>query len=230
MSFTNVFGGSTIFPSDVSYLALALSADVNLSWPLETTSGVDIAARIIDVTPTASGWSVYLPDATKTGAGQTILFNNVSASYTVYVKDYAGNTLATLGASSQWQFYLSGVSTAAGTWRVFQYGAAGSGAVQPSVYAGYGLTVTGSSLSTASPVTTFTTTGTTLTAANRAGVFSNRLSVACWVCGSWCYFGCTRRIFVEYAAYFLGEVNLVNFFFNNVFELVIYFVHIFVWI
>jgi len=171
MSFTNVFGGSTIFPSDVSYLALALSADVNLFWPLETTSGVDIAARIIDVTPTASGWSVYLPDATKTGAGQTILFNNVSASYTVYVKDYAGNTLATLGASSQWQFYLSGVSTAAGTWRVFQYGAAGSGAVQPSVYAGYGLTVTGSSLSTASPVTTFSTTGTTLSAANRAGVF-----------------------------------------------------------
>ena len=171
MSFTNVFGGSTIFPSDVSYLALALSADVNLSWPLETTSGVDLAARIIDVTPTASGWSVYLPDATKTGAGQTILFNNVSASYTVYVKDYAGNTLATLGASSQWQFYLSGVSTAAGTWRVFQYGAAGSGAVQPSTYAGYGLTVTGSTLSTASPVTTFSTTGTTLSAANRAGVF-----------------------------------------------------------
>lgn len=171
MSFTNVFGGSTIFPSDVSYLALALSADVNLSWPLETTSGADLAARIIDVTPTASGWSVYLPDATRTGAGQTILFNNVSASYTVYVKDYAGNTLATLGTSSQWQFYLSGVATAAGTWRVFQYGAAGSGAVQPSAYAGYGLTVTGSTLSTASPVTTFSTTGTTLSAANRAGVF-----------------------------------------------------------
>jgi hypothetical protein len=171
MSFTNVFGGSTIFPSDVSYLALAVSADVNLSWPLETTSGVDIAARIIDVTPTASGFSIYLPDATLTAAGQTILFNNVSATYTVYVKDYAGNTLATLGTSSQWQFYLSGVSTAAGTWRVFQYGAAGSGSVQPSVYAGYGLTVTGSTLSTASPVTTFSTTGTTLSAANRAGVF-----------------------------------------------------------
>ena len=171
MSFTNVFGGSTIFPSDVSYLALAVNADVNLSWPLETTSGVDIAARIIDVTPNASGRSVYLPDATKTGAGQTILFNNVSATYTVYIKDYAGNTLATLGTSSQWQFYLSGVSTTAGTWRVFQYGAAGSGAVQPSAYAGYGLTVTGSTLSTASPVTTFSTTGTTLSAANRAGVF-----------------------------------------------------------
>ena len=171
MSFTNVFGGSTIFPSDVSYLALAVNADVNLSWPLETSSGVDIAARIIDVTPNASGRSVYLPDATKTGAGQTILFNNVSATYTVYIKDYAGNTLATLGTSSQWQFYLSGVSTTAGTWRVFQYGAAGSGAVQPSAYAGYGLTVTGSTLSTASPVTTFSTTGTTLSAANRAGVF-----------------------------------------------------------
>jgi hypothetical protein len=128
VSFTNVFGGSTIFPSDVSYLALAVNADVNLSWPLETTSGVDIAARIIDVTPNASGRSVYLPDATKTGAGQTILFNNVSATYTVFIKDYAGNTLATLGTSSQWQFYLSGVSTTAGTWRVFQYGAAGSGA------------------------------------------------------------------------------------------------------
>jgi len=170
VAYTSVFGGNTIYPSDVSYLPLALSADTPLEWPLESSGTEAPAARIIDVTPSASGYSVVLPDATLTGAGQTLLFNNLSGSESFYVKDFAGNTLATVTFGTQWQLYLAVTTTAAGTWRVFRYGAS-TATVQPSALAGYGLTVTGSALSQAVPVTTFSTTGLTASVANRASAF-----------------------------------------------------------
>ena len=170
MSYTNVFGGNTIYPSDVSYLSLSLSADTPLEWPLESSGTEAPAARIIDVAPTAAGFSVVLPDATLTGAGQTVLFNNVDGANSFFVKDYAGNTLATVTAGTQWQVYLAATTTAAGTWRVFRYGAS-TATVQPSALAGFGLTVTGSTLSQSLPVNTFSTTGLTVATSNRASAF-----------------------------------------------------------
>lgn len=170
MSYTSVFGGTTIYPSDVSYLALALSADNPLEWPLESSGAEDPAARIIDVTPTASGYSIVLPDATQTGAGQTILFNNLSGSHSFFVKNFAGATIATVDFGQQWQVYLADTATAAGTWRVFRYGAS-TATVQPSALAGSGLVVTGNTLSQSAPVTSFSTSGLTLAPSNRAAVF-----------------------------------------------------------
>lgn len=167
MAYTSVFGGTTIYPSDVSYLPLALSADTPLEWPLESSGTEDPAARIIDVTPSASGYSVVLPDATLTGAGQTVLFNNLSGSFDFFVKDYAGNTIATVAFGTQWQVYLAATTTAAGTWRVFRYGAS-TATVQPSALAGYGVTVTGSTLSQSTPVTTFNSSPRTVLTSDRA--------------------------------------------------------------
>ena len=170
MSYTQVFGGTTIYPSDVSYLSLALSASTTLQWPLENDGGTP-AARIIDVTATGA-YNIDLPDATLTGAGQTILFNNLGASAsTFYVRDYTGNVLATIAVGEQWQLYLAATTTAAGTWRVFRYGAS-TATVQPSAIAGYGLTVTDGTLSQSQPVTTFTVTPRTLSATtDRATTF-----------------------------------------------------------
>jgi hypothetical protein len=154
----------------VSYLSIALTVDTPLEWPLESSGNLDPAARIIDVTPDASGRSIVMPDATLTGAGQTILFNNIDATFSFFVKDFAGNTLATVTPGTQWQVYLAATTTAAGTWRVFQYGAS-TATVQPSALAGYGLTVTGSTLSQSLPVTTLSTTGVTVSVANRASAF-----------------------------------------------------------
>lgn len=170
MSYTSVFGGSTIYPSDVSYLSIALAANAPLEWPLESSGELEPAARIIDVTPSASGYSIDLPDATLTGAGQTILFNNLDVTFSFYVKDFAGNILATVTPGTQWQVYLAATTTAAGTWRVFRYGAS-TATVQPSALAGFGLTVTGSTLSQSLPVTTLSATGTTVAASSRASAF-----------------------------------------------------------
>ena len=167
MSYTQVFGGTTIYPSDVSFLAVTLDDDKSLEWPLESNDPENPAARIIDVT--ASGaYSVSLPDATQTGAGQTILFNNLGASSSsFYVKDYAGNTLATVAVGEQWQVYLAGTATAAGTWRVFCYGPS-TATVQASALAGYGITVTSGTLSQSAPVTTFTSSPRTALTTDRA--------------------------------------------------------------
>ena len=167
MTYTQVFGGTTIYPSDVSYLSLTLDADFQLEWPLENSTTNNPAARIIDVTAPSSH-SILLPDATQTGAGQTLLFNNLSASASSFLlKDYAGNTLATVGVGEQWQVYLAATTTAAGTWRVFRYGAS-TATVQPSALAGYGLTVTSNTLSQSLPVTTFNSSPRTLLATDRA--------------------------------------------------------------
>jgi hypothetical protein len=170
MSYTQVFGGNTIYPSDVSYLAIQLDSDVALEWPLSSSDTERPAARIIDVT--ASGaHSINLPDATQTGAGQTLLFNNLGASASLFfIRDAAGNTLATIGVGEQWQLYLAATTTAAGTWRVFRYGAS-TATVQPSALAGYGLTVTAGNLSQSVPVNVLTTTPRTVLETERATAF-----------------------------------------------------------
>ena len=151
-TFTQVFGGTTIYPSDVSYLALTLSADTALEWPLESSTSENPAARIIDVTPTGV-YSITMPPADQTGVGQTILFNNLGPQ-TVTVKNSAGATLLSMAQGEQWQIYLTDNTTAAGSWRVFRYGAATAQA-QASALAGAGLTATGSTLSQSAPVTLF---------------------------------------------------------------------------
>lgn len=153
-TYTQVFGGSTIYPSDVSYLALSLNADEVLQWPMEANTGSNLAARIIDITPSGA-YSIFMPPADQTGVGQTILFNNLGPA-TVTIKDNAGATLISMAQGTQWQLYLTDNSTVAGQWRVFRYGAATAQA-QASALAGYGLAATGSTLSQSTPVTLFNT-------------------------------------------------------------------------
>jgi hypothetical protein len=155
MSYTSVFGGTTIYPSDVSYLPLALAADTTLEWPLEASGDVTVAARIIGVTPASAGRSVIMPDATRTGTGQSVLFNNMSGTRSFFVKDDGGSTLATVAPGTQWQIYLTDNTTAAGTWEVYQMGAS-TATVQASALAGPGLTVYGSQLAQAAPFSNFT--------------------------------------------------------------------------
>ena len=167
-TFTDFFGGSNVYPSDVSLLAIALTADVRLEWPLETAASSNLAARIIDVTPDANGHLVYLPDATQASVGETLLFNNLSGSYSFTVVDAGGNTIASVAFGTQWQVYLAVNTTANGTWRVVRFGAS-TATVQPSALAGFGLIPTSSTLSVAMPVTTFSTSGTTVATSNRGG-------------------------------------------------------------
>lgn len=167
MSYTQTFGGTTIYPSDVSYLSLTLTSDITLDWPLENPGDFAPAARIIDITSDGA-FTITMPPADETGTGQTVLFNNLGPS-SVGILDNGGGTLLSLAAGEQWQIYLTDNSTVAGTWRVFRYGAATAQA-QASALAGGGLVATGSTLGQRYPVTEFSS-NFTLGTANRAATF-----------------------------------------------------------
>lgn len=167
-SFTQVFGGTTIYPSDVSYLALPLTANTSLQWPLEATTGNNIVARIIDVTPTGA-YTITMPDATEVGVGQTVLFNNLGPS-TISVNSASGTPILSIAAGEQWQCYLINNTTVGGTWRTFRYGAAVAQA-QAAALAGAGLVADGSTLAQNYDVSDFSVTPYNSTTADRAKVF-----------------------------------------------------------
>ena len=167
--YTSVFGGANIYPSEISYSAIALTADVTLSWPEETSTNENLATKIIDVTPSTAGLSIILPDAMKAGTGETILFNN-RGSQTFTVKNATGVQVVTVAAGTLWQVYLTNNTTSAGTWQSLQYGATTSTA-NASALAGTGIVAVGALLSQSVPVTEFSLNYTT-TLADRAKMFN----------------------------------------------------------
>lgn len=152
-TYTDVFGGANIYPSEIDYSAVALAADITLSWPDETSTSQNLATKIMDVTQAADGLAITLPPANGTGTGQTILFNNLG-TFTFTVKDNAGVQVMTVAPGTLWQVYLTDNSTAAGVWETLQYGAAISQA-NASALAGTGIVAVGTLLSQAVPVTQF---------------------------------------------------------------------------
>lgn len=151
--YTNIFGGSNIYPSDVSYEAISLTADTTYYWPLEAAPGENLIASIVDVTASAGPFAIILPDAREAATGQTILFNNVGSNAFV-VKNAAGTQVLSVAVGTTWQIYLTNNTTQAGVWRTFQYGASVS-SVNASALAGAGITAIGSVLAQAYPTSTF---------------------------------------------------------------------------
>lgn len=166
-SFTQVFGGNTIYPSDVSYLALTLDSDTVLEWPQDSNSA-NVVARIIDVTPSGP-YTITLSSALSVSVGTTILFNNLGPG-TITVDKANGDAILSIGPGEQWQTYLTDNDSVGGTWRSFRYGAATAQA-QASALAGAGLTAAGSALAQNYSVIDFSATPYTLTAPDRAKVF-----------------------------------------------------------
>ena len=152
-TYTSVFGGANIYPSAVSYSAIALTVDVTLSWPEETSTSINLATKIIDVTAASAGLKIFLPNADKAGNGETILFNNLGA-YTFTVVDSTGVQVVTPSSGTVWQIYLTSNATAAGVWETLQYGASLSNA-NASALAGTGIIAVGTLLSQSVPITTF---------------------------------------------------------------------------
>lgn len=166
-AFTNTFGGTVVYPADVSYRAVALTANVTLSWPTELATNTNVVASIMDVTPSGAGFTIRMPDASQASVGQTALFFNVGAS-SFTVADNSGNTIQTIAAGEAWQIYLTGNATVNGTWRPIQYGV-GTSSASASALAGAGLKAITTTLNQAAP-TTLLSADYTLTSVDRARV------------------------------------------------------------
>jgi hypothetical protein len=172
-TYTNIFGGQNIYPSQLSYRAITLSANVTLDWPLETSATTNIVADIMDVTASAAGYVIRMPDATEASNGQSALFNNVGANgYTV--ADNSGNVICVVASGQTFQVYLTSNATVNGTWRAFQFGAS-TAAASAAALAGYGIKAIATTLNQSSPVTTIST-------AYTAGA-ADRASTIVWTSG-----------------------------------------------
>ena len=141
-TYTDVFGGTNIYPSDVSYLPFNLTTtDVVLAWPLETNSNTDaydyVAARIMNVNSTGTSRKVFLPAANQASVGECFLFNNVGNT-NFSVVNSVGTVVCNVGAGQLWQVYMTSNSTAAGVWSSYQFGATTSTA-NAGALAGLGL-------------------------------------------------------------------------------------------
>lgn len=157
--YTNIFGGDNISPSEVSYVSISLTSNMTFDWPLETAPSTNLIASIMDVNAASGPFAIILPSALEASNGQTILFNNVGANAFV-VRDSTGTQVLNAAPGTVWQLYLTNNTTAAGTWRAYQFGAAVS-SVNAASLAGTGLIAIGSVLSQAMPVTSFSTNYTT---------------------------------------------------------------------
>jgi hypothetical protein len=166
-SFTNTFGGTNVYSANVSYRAVALTANVTLTWPTELATNTNVVASIMDVTPSGAGLTIRMPDASQASVGETALFFNVGAS-SFTVADNSGNTIQTIASGEAWQIYLTGNATVNGTWRSIEYGA-GTSSPSASALAGAGLKAITTTLNQAAP-TTLLSADYTLTSVDRARV------------------------------------------------------------
>jgi hypothetical protein len=166
MSYVSPFTGDVIQPTDVSFRAVTLSANTQLNWPSNSTTNADYAARIMQVTASTAGLSMYMPPADQTSVGNDALIRNIGSN-TFTVKDYAGtNTIVSVAAGESKYIYITTNSTSQGTWGVIAFGVGTSGA-DAATLAGYGLVASGATLNQSHPSAAITT-GTTFAATDRA--------------------------------------------------------------
>jgi hypothetical protein len=153
MSFTSPFTGQVIQPTDVSYRSVSISVNTTLSWPINGSATDNAVARIMDVTATTAGLSLSMPPANQASVGSDALIRNVGSN-TVTIKDYDGNSIASVAPSASRYIYITTNATTAGTWGNIAFGV-GSSNVDAGALAGYGLKAISNTLNAAHNVTTF---------------------------------------------------------------------------
>lgn len=172
-TYTNPYTGQTISPSQVGYLALSISANTELQWPVNgnTTS---VVANIIEVTATTGGLDLIMPPAVQVSDGQSALIRNIGAnSFTV--TDNSGNTIVTIASGIAEYIYVTDNTTINGSWESVTFGA-GTSSANAATLAGYGLTAINTTLNTSTDPTTFS--------ANYTMVPADRSSLYVWTGGS----------------------------------------------
>lgn len=144
MSYSQIFGGATLYPSQQTYLSLTITTNITLAWPIEQQIGGDIVADIIDVDAGAIGLIISLSDATTVSNGIQSVFTNIGSN-DFTVNDASGGTILSIQPGEAWVTYLTDNTSVGGTWRNFQLGATVSVA-QASALAGAGLKATSNTL------------------------------------------------------------------------------------
>jgi hypothetical protein len=122
MAWTDIFGGQTVNPQDLSYKSYSFAASVSLLWDNTTADASRVVADIMDVTATVAGVVVSMPDARQAGAGEAALFFNAGAE-SFDVVSATGVAIITLAPGEAWYVWLRDNTTQSGLWRAIEFGA-----------------------------------------------------------------------------------------------------------
>jgi len=164
-TFTNTFGGSAVSPADVAYAGYSFASDLVLFWPAFSYGQTNVAARFMNLTATASGLNVFMPDALLTSVGQDVIIFN-EGSETFNVLDFGGGAIATIAPGQTYYILLNDNTSQAGGWQTVQFGV-GTGSADAASLAGAGLLAIGPLLNVNLMGTTITNPA-TITSAARA--------------------------------------------------------------
>jgi hypothetical protein len=143
-TFVSPFTGTVVTPTQVSYLALSLTANTQLYWPSVVNPTQVVAPRILDVTPTTANLQIALPDATQGAVGTDILIRNYGPD-TIVVTDAVGTQTVTMLTGSARYFYLADNTTVAGVYHSIAFGV-GTTYNDAAALAGAGLSTAGGQL------------------------------------------------------------------------------------
>jgi hypothetical protein len=138
-TFTNVFGGDNVPPSEYAYAAYSISANAELVWPFNFNGTNLLEADILEITATVAALTLMLPPASNVSVGTDFLIRNMGAE-DFEIIDQDSNSLTTIAPGEAKLFYVSDNSSVAGTWGIFTYGT-GTSSADASALAGYGLRV-----------------------------------------------------------------------------------------
>ena len=143
-SFTTTFGGSAVSPAEVAYAAYSISANLVLYWPQFSQGQTNVAARFMNITATANGLNVAMPDATLNSVGyDAIIFNAGSDNFNVV--GYAGGAIVTITPGQTYYLMLNNNTTQNGGWQTVQFGV-GTSSANAAALAGLGLLAAGGTL------------------------------------------------------------------------------------
>lgn len=166
MSYVSPFTGDVVQPTDVSYRAVTLSSDTQLNWPSNSTTNLDYAARIMEVTATTTGLSLYMPPANQASVGNDAMIRNLGSN-TFTVKTYDGaSTIVSIAAGEAKYIYITENPDAEGTWGIIAFGA-GTSSADAATLAGYGLVASGATLNQSHPSASISS-GSTFATTDRA--------------------------------------------------------------
>ena len=178
MSYNSPFTGNVVQPTDVSYRAITLSANTQLEWPINGNATDDYSARIMQVTATTTGLSLWMPPANQASVGNDAMIRNIGSN-TFTVKDYAGtNTIVSIAAGESKYVYITANPTTTGTWGNIAFGA-GTSSADAGTLAGLGLVADGATLNVSHPAQALVNAGTFAT--------TDRAQTSIWTGGAGTY-------------------------------------------
>lgn len=106
------------YPPNGSAKELIMDTDIQLDYPYSANTNNFTVADIIEVTAAEDNLKIILPNATESGPGFTITFNNVGVDAVNIVLFDGTTALTTLAAGDIKTVYISDSLTSNGIWRV----------------------------------------------------------------------------------------------------------------